>query len=297
MARRIPPKARWFLFAMGLVLISAMLPVRWLGWTSDLAAIVAWPLAPFTDAGTKLVAWLKPSASPLDALTGDSRNAMEQLAIEKDYAEAQLVQARMQIEALEQQVAQLQLASRYSSARRISLVLADIVGHSPNMSLDVVSLNRGSRDGVRSSAIGVHAGVHLIGKVTEVDLLRSLLVPITSPAMRDLMEAVVMPQDDLESPLDQSARVQLAPQKDGSFLAVVDRQFNVSQGDIVRLADARWPEPAQAMIVGYVDAVESIDDQPLRKRLVVRPKYRAHELASVTLKVEVEAERAGDGTP
>jgi hypothetical protein len=297
MTRRLQPKHRWLFFALGAALVLSMLPTRWLGWTKDVAAIVALPITPFTHVGTQLSAWLRPAATPLDALTGDSLLALEKLALEKDYAEAQLVAAKMRIDELEQQVAQLQLAQRYSSGRPVRLLLADITGHSPNLSLDVVSLNCGSHRGVHKGAIAVHAGVHLIGRVMEVDALRSLLVPITSPAMRELLDAVIMPGGDADAPMEQAARVQLAQRSDGAFIAVVDRELKVERGDIARLADARWPAAAQAMIIGTVQAVESIEDQPLRRRLVVRPMYRAHELASVTLKIELDDEMEASVQP
>lgn len=264
-----------------------MMPTRWLGWTKDVAAIVALPITPFTHIGTKLSATLRPAASPLDALTGDHRDMLEKLAIEKDYAEAQLVHAQLRIDELEQQVAQLQLASRYSSGRPVKLLLADITSHSPNLSLDVVSLSRGSRDGVVEGAIAVHAGVHLVGRVTQVDTLRSLMVPMTSPAMQELIDAVVMPAGNADALVDQAPRVQLSLRKDGTFSAEIDRQVAVERGDVARLADARWPGTAQAMIIGTVENVEPIEDQPLRRRIVVRPMYRAHELSSVTLKIEL----------
>lgn len=263
-----------------------MLPTRWLGWTSDLAGVVAWPLTPFTDAGTKLTAWLRPATSPLAAYAEDDRDLMERLATDKEIAEAQLARAQLKIVQLEEQIAQLQLAKRFSSDRPVRYMLADVTKHSPNLSADVVSINRGERDNVRVGSVAVYAGVHLIGQVSEVGHLESLLTPITSPAMRDLVEAIIMPRDDPDAPATSAARVQLSG-KDGVFTAEVDRQMIVERGDIARLADARWPGAAQAMIIGIVEAVESIDDQPLRKRIVIRPKYRAQELANVTLKVEI----------
>ncbi len=293
MTRRMLPKHRWFFGALGAVVLLSFLPTRWLGWTKDVAAIVALPVTPFTHLGTKVATWLRPAPSPIDGLTGDTRGQLAQLAFEKDYAEAQLAQALMRIDELEQQVAQLQMAASYSSGRPVRLLLADVTGHSPNLSVDSVWLSRGSRDGVRVGSIAVHAGVHLIGRVTEVDKLRSTMVPITSPAMRDLIVAILMPKDATNASVETAPRVQLAQRNDGAFTAVIDRHIQLSRGDIARLADARWPAAAQAMIIGSVEAVEDIEDQPLRKRVVVRPMYRAHELSSVTLKIELQGDEQG----
>ena len=286
MTRRLLPKHRWFFVALGVVGVLSVFPTRWLGWTKDVAAIVALPITPFTHLGTTLATWLRPGASPIDGLSGDVSEQLAQLVIEKDYAEAQLASAMMRIEELEQQVAQLQLAASYSSGRPVKLLLADVTGHSPNLSLDVVSLSRGSRDGVRAGTVAVHAGVHLIGKVTEVKTLGSLMVPITSPSWRDLIDAVIMSGEVTDGEIEPKARVQLALRADGAFTADVDRQVVVEHGDIARLSDTRWPSAAQAMVIGRVEAVEAIEEQPLRRRIVVRPMYRAHELSSVTLKIE-----------
>jgi cell shape-determining protein MreC len=152
-----------------------------------------------------------------------------------------------------------------------------------------VELNRGSRAGVREGTVAVYNGAHLIGRVERVALLRSHLLPLCSAAS-GLLRALVLPRDRPEAPLSEAAIIQLEPKGNGTFTAELSRETEVSEGDLVMLADHTWPESAQAMVIGTIESVRVKDDDLLRNELVERCRYQAHELRYVTLKVELDEE-------
>ena len=116
-------------------------------------------------------------------------------------------------------------------------------------------------------------------------------MPVTDPAT-GLMEAIILPADDPAAEIADAPRLQLVAH--GEFLVGdLDRNLVVQAGDVVRLSDPAWPDSAQGMILGTVKSVEPKDLQPLNNRITVEPTFYAHDVASVTLKIERLA--AGEG--
>jgi hypothetical protein len=87
---------------------------------------------------------------------------------------------------------------------------------------------------------------------------------------------------------------------EGVFIADVERD-RAFVGDIVRLNDPGWSPVAQGMILGTIESVTPNDDEPLRRRIVVRPQYAISDVAVVTLIVAGDAEPddagGGEGRP
>ena len=61
MARSANPTDRVFVVVLVVSLALALLPLRWLGFTNDLAAIVKVPVTPLSDLGTITAGWLRPA--------------------------------------------------------------------------------------------------------------------------------------------------------------------------------------------------------------------------------------------
>lgn len=279
---------RAFSVAVGLTVVAALMPTGWLGWTSVLSAVVNVPLQPLIDVGLRLGAWIRPG--------NDEREVSAELRRRTDELEttrALLHGARLKIEGLEEEIGELQAARRLHQGAEINPLFARVTARSPNRPGGPVRLNAGSRHGVTPGTVAVYRGAHLIGRVADdVSRLSCHLVPITDPAI-GLLEVIVLPADDPVADLVRAPRLQLVPDGTGALAGDLDRTQEVSPGDVVRLSDPVWAESAQGMIVGVVESVEPNDLQPLRNTVVVRPRFHANRVASVTLKIE-RHDRPGD---
>ena len=73
----------------------------------------------------------------------------------------------------------------------------------------------------------------------------------------------------------------------------VPRGSPTRTGDIVEVADPTWPESAWGLKIGVVESVSAQETNPLRDRVRVVPRYPAHRLAAITLKIERPTELSG----
>ncbi len=282
MPRTDPRSQRAFTIAVGLTAVAAFLPSGWLGWTSVLADLVNVPVQPLADAGLRLAGWVRPP----DRRPGGESEEFRRQAEELETARALLHAARLRIEALHEEIGELQAARRMNRGIEINPLFARVTGQSADRPNGPIRINAGSRHGVEEGTVAVYRGVHLVGRVAEgVARLGSRVIPITDPAA-GLLEAIILPADNPLAPIDGAPRLQLVPDGDGALAGKLDRAVAVRKGDLVRLSDPSWPDSAQGMIVGTVEAIEDEDLQPLLAVIVVRPRYAAHRVSSVTLKIE-----------
>ncbi len=282
MPRSDPRSQRAFKIAVGLTALAAFLPTGWLRWTSVLADIVNVPVQPLGDAGLRLAEWVRPPDGRSGAESEEFRRQTDDL----ETARALLHAARLRIEALHEEIGELQAARRMNQGTEINPLFARVTGHSPQHPGGPISINAGSRHGVEQGTVAVYRGVHLVGRIAEgVARLGSRVIPITDPAA-GLLEAIILPAGEPLASIDGAPRLQLAPDGNGALVGDLDRAVPVRRGDLVRLSDPSWPDSAQGMIVGEVDAIGPEDLQPLLQVIVVRPRYPAHRVTSVTLKIE-----------
>lgn len=275
------PSVRPLLIVVAALLVTALLPLRWLWWVSDVAAIVALPLAPLNDGSNALRAWLRPGDDPLRGASASEA----QLRIELDTYRALWHGERLANEELLQRLEDARLAEQFHRGSIFDPIRADVVGRRPDGRRGPLRINVGASAGVAAGDVAVFRGAHIVGRVMpEVDRLTSLLLPIHDPGIGRLHAAVWKePEPDVPNP--GVVRVLLTPEGDGTFSADAAQDSGVRLGDQVVLDDPDWPDTARGMIVGLVDAIDRRDDQPLRVRLRVRPLYDLHELRSVVVKV------------
>jgi hypothetical protein len=62
---------------------------------------------------------------------------------------------------------------------------------------------------------------------------------------------------------------------------------------IVRLGDERWPQSAQMLEIGIVEAVETPPDNIRIRTIVIRPRYRIDRVSEVTLRVPAASSTGG----
>lgn len=242
-------------------------------------------MTPVRQVGVSAGEWLRPPADPRLRAASTERERL--LAEQLDEVERLYQAAELRARELQEQLEQIMLMPLDDMRVPFHPVVASITGRNPRSPTAQVELNRGRDFGLQEGTIAAYGGSHLIGRVVGPGQLRSHLLPITN-VNSDYIRARVMPRDRLDLPISAAPVIDLEPRGDGSFIADAEHSVPIEVGDMVRLDDRRWPMSAQAMVVGFVDAIRPNDTNSLLQTLIVRPRYHASELAHVTLKVEVD---------
>ena len=273
------------------VLVLAFLPTRWLiPWTGDLGAIIALPLTPLGHAAGSALALVRPAdEEPLP-----DPDEVNRIIDERDAYRGRWHAARLQVEKLENELAQLQGARERGIGTDWTPRNAVVVRHQLGGGGGPLRLNLGLRQGVTEGTVAVVNGDRLVGRVAgDVAQLSSLLVPIGSinTDSRHDFQARILPSGGEELGADDGVRIHLHSNGDGQLVGMIEREprarTTVRPGDEVRMGrDPAWPATAWAMLVGTVVSVESIDEQPLRQRVVVRRIVEPERLLGVTLKIQ-----------
>lgn len=271
------------------LLVLSLLPGRLLRWTNDVAEPLGAVLAPFTDTGRSLSAFLRPAkrAGPIardDALVEALRLEVEQFRTQNLNLRARHRQLLIELE-------ELRRARTLNPESRDRLIDFPVIRASSDPAGSIMRIKGGSRNGVIPGAVAVHRGVHLVGRITSVQALTSALQPITD-RNADYLDCVIMPDVEAED-LAAGAPCQIGPHPTRPDLLVGDVHRDAhwlrDRGEeqlLVRLSDPLWPDGAQAMIVGVVERVFTDDATPLRLRVEVRPVYHPlTRLPQVTLRL------------
>ncbi|MEC9158280.1 MAG: hypothetical protein VYB77_09125 [Planctomycetota bacterium] len=290
MARFIQPE-RGIVLASLLVLGLALLPTRWLtGWTSDLGSIIALPLTPLRHAAAGAVEWVRPTRDQGVVLDPSS---VELLQRERDTYRGRWHSSRLRVEQLERELAQLQQARDLGLGDYWTPRSAQVVRHNPARSGGVLTLNVGSRNGVRGGTVAVVDGDRLVGHVApDVPRLTSRLIPLgtVGDQASETLDARVLdaePGEPAASDPGAGRPIHLeVVGSSGLYRGVLERGSGVRPGQAVRLGtDPAWHSPAWGMLGGYVVRVEPSVEQPLREVITVRRAIRPERLSTVTLKI------------
>ena len=282
------------------VLLLSIAPTRWLvPWTADLGSIIQLPLTPLGHAASGVVAYVRPA--PAEVVPSVSE--LERILEERDAFRGRWHAARLQVEQLEKELLQVQ------GARSASGVSSDwtprnavVVRHAPGGVAGPLQLNAGSRQGVLPGTVAVVDGDQLVGRIADdVSPLSSTLIPIGITSDRTSREllARITPRDDATVGADAGRSIRLKSIGDGRFEGLIawDPRSGdaIGIGDQVRLArDRAWQSTAWGMLIGTVAEVQSTDDNPLRKRVVVETLLYPERLPTVTLKLQAPVTDSGE---
>ncbi len=271
------------------LLVLTLLPGRYLRWTDDLAEPLNAVLAPFTDVGRSLAAFLRP-AKTSDPGAGDDV-ALAALRRELEQFRTQNLNLRASQRDLELELQEVRRARDLSPQSRDRLLDFPVIRTSADPSSSIMKIKGGSKNGIIPGVVAVYRGVHLVGRITAVQPLTSSLQPLTDKNVEPL-NCVVMPAG-AQAELADGARCQVVPHPTRPNLLIGDVERDAdwllavgAERLLVRLSDAHWPDGAQALIVGTVERVFTDDATPLRLRVEVRPVYHPlTRLPEVTLRL------------
>ena len=266
------------------VAISIAPSQRVIPWTTDIAAVLWLPLTPPAHALMALRHWLRPPRDELKYL--DS----QLLSDERDRFRALWHSERIHAEDLEQRLAQLDRAKKMDrGGREVAPLLASVTARGEGPGERMLALNAGKRDGVQSGDPAVVGGDILVGRVAgEPTPVRCWLAPLTDSST-GRVDAYIAPADRPEAGPSESISIQLRTDSSGFLVGEVEATKQISQGDVVRLADATWKSAAQGMRLGSVVGVYRSDKNPLRVRVEVKTEVDSDRLRQVTLKIDAEA--------
>ncbi|MHC5115350.1 MAG: MreC domain-containing protein [Planctomycetota bacterium] len=257
----------------------SFLPAGWrLGWSSDLARIVRFPLRPFSDMANRMTG---------DSATEDLSD-LERMQEEIEYLQHLLQRERMAVLELEEQLSAMRGVPRSVWTWAKSAVFAYITARNPDSPYGIVELRLepGSAVPVDESTIAIYRSVHLLGRlVDEGRPSVPSLQPIVNRSVGEL-RVRVFPRDDEEVRAENAPRIAVVPTGTGTFTGQIDRVYEVQEGDEVLLDDPSWPHTAQMLTIGDVESIEVYDQEPLRNTITVRPRYQVRELSSVMLIVQ-----------
>jgi cell shape-determining protein MreC len=165
------------------------------------------------------------------------------------------------------------------------------------LSREFLVVRSGGHERITRSTVAVVNAVQLCGRVVETDARTALVLPITAKDSQPLLGNVLL--DDTGT---NTARCMLVPIGKGLLEGDVtmpesgDEELQIEIGMEVRLLDDQWPRHAQMLLIGTIERIAASPDQPLRKRITVRPSIDLRSVPEVFFRVP-DLENTQGGAP
>jgi len=266
--RRVSLNTRaWLGVLVALFLLASLIPARWANalWHRPHVVVVK-VLGPFTHQ-LKRVA--------------DTLRAPESIEISPEYR-LDLQQRRyfeQRITQLEQENAELRGLRGHFQAQNVRFVKALVTFWSGSRNTPTITINRGSHEGIRQGQV-VTLGVQLVGRIAQVDRDLAAVGLITRP--NTSLSVRIVPPPDVE-PAPRDVRVRARMEASGKqFIAVVPTGEPVRVGDVAHLADESYPHQALGAVVGVVQHIEPLPEDPtLWNRIEIQPTIALHQVDRV----------------
>lgn len=272
------PLARWSLpLAAGLLIVTALLPARWLGWAgwfSAQAFVVVSPIAhPITRAADLII----PATRAGTEATERERTLQDEL----DRVRVRLLQSDIRIAELESIIEQLR-GSLLHPDIEVTQLQRPIAGQRG----ELILVRTGMHEGVHRGAVITAQSVQLIGRVSEASELTVLVRPITARGLGQTLMGVVI----LDEQTGRRATCILRPNGDGTLSGEISppedgRAEEIQVGQTVRLFDDQWPRHAQMLVIGEIVRVEASAAQPLRRQITVQPRVNPRRAGEVIVRL------------
>ncbi len=285
-----------FPITVGLLLVFAVLPARWLGWVHPLSQLVVIPTAPVADLSSHVVHVFFP-ASPK---TTDEQVKLMQEEIEG--YKSLFLRERTENERLRDLIQQLQGGLSLNPNLPVRLIAAPVIGMSSDLSSGVLRVRLIQGGHADTNTVATTTGLQLVGRVVSSAGPVCLVQPITRKSAGKLRVAIEGKAGQL---LPLAANLQ--PLGDGRLrgdvFVLADRSAEGDPipeplpGQIVRLFDSDWPGTSQMLIVGVIESVDAAPDQILRNVITVRPTVDVTRVAEVVLRLNDDAVSGGRSVP
>lgn len=305
MSRRLINPRTGLTAAIFTLIILAFAPPGVAGWVGAFSGPVRTILAPIA-APFEWVLSLRLSDRELSPNESESLSLMRQ---ERDGYLRETNQLRAENDELRRVIAELQQGLDLNPAIPVRQFQAPVIGSSMELSSRVLTVRAGSREGVEPTAsVAVVRGVHLVGRVIGVKDRFCSVQPFTDTSAGSIKGVVMLGATQF------GPACFLVPRGDGTLAGQLmteptllptgattaaadaaggDPSAGVKPGMIVRLGDERWPQSAQMLEIGIVEAVETPPDNIRIRTIVIRPRYRIDRVSEVTLRVPAASSTGG----
>ncbi len=269
---------------IGITVFLSLVPVSWLGWTSDVADLVRVPVTPFSHLGVIVTGWVRPAIEPSD-LPSDEQERNKLAIAERDHYR-QLYHAQMlRSTELADQLRELQALpeSALRSPQPPIIIPIAITGKRPNDSAGVLELKkiRGASGRIQDGDV-VIVGRDIVGRISRIGITRIEMRPVTNKDTGLTRGAIVPAHPTSERP---PLLAEIIMQSSGApyMTAKVPATSMVLVGDLVQLDDPSWPLVCSGLTLGVVSEVLQLDEAPLRQKIVIVPRQRASDMSRVVV--------------
>ncbi len=262
----------------------SLVPASWLGWTSDLAALVRIPVTPISHIGIMFTSWVRPSLEPSD-LPSDEKERNELAIAERDHYRQMYHAQMLRATELADQLRELQSLPETAlrNPQPPVIIQVDVTGNRPSDVSGIIELKliREASSRIRVGDIAI-VGRDIVGRISSVGMTRIGLMTKTNKEMR-LTRAAIVPAhpSNTRSPL--LAEVILQSNGEAQMIAEVVATSGVKKGDLVQLDDSSWPLIGAGLTIGVVEDVMPLDEAPLRQRVIIVPRRIARNVSRVVV--------------
>ena len=270
---------------VGVVIILAMFPANWLGWTRDLSDLVRIPVTPISHVGMMLTGWIRPSIEPADLPT-DIKDRTDLAVAERDHYR-QLYHAQMlRSTELADQLRELQ-ALPESALRNpqppVALTI-NVTGNRPSHTTAIIEVKLSSEfsDRIQEGDIAI-VGRDIIGRVIRIGMTRIEVQPSTHADVGFIRAAIVPAHPGKEHGPPLRAEVLIRGDQSGGLYAEVSAKIGVVVGDLVILDDPSWPVVGSGLVLGVVTSTSPMDAAPLRHAVRIAPRRQIRDLSRVVI--------------
>ncbi|MDP6693667.1 MAG: hypothetical protein QF444_05000 [Phycisphaerales bacterium] len=270
---------------IGAVIVLAMFPANWLGWTKDLSDLVRIPVTPISHIGMMLTGWIRPAIEPSDLHT-DTQDRTDLAVAERDLYR-QLYHAQMlRSTELADQLRELQALPETALRNPqppVALTI-DVTGNRPSDVSAVIEIKLSSdfADRIQEGDIAI-VGRDIVGRVIRVGMTRIEVRPSTHTEMGLIRCAIVPAHPGKKHGPPLRAEVLIRTDNTGGFYAEVPSQLGVVAGDLVILDDPSWPEVGSGLVLGVVTETSPMDAAPLRIVVTIAPRRQIRDLVRVVV--------------
>ena len=270
---------------IGIVIVLAMFPANWLGWTRDLSDLIRIPVTPISHIGMMMTGWIRPAAEPAD-LPSDTENRTDLAVSERDHYR-QLYHAQMlRSTELADQLRELQLLpdSALRNPNPPVTLSIDVTGVRPSDPASIVELKLSSEyiDRIEEGDIAI-VGRDIIGRVIRVGMTRIEVRPSTHKDVGLIRAAIVPAHPGKEHGPPLRAEALVRSDGVGGLYAEVPADSGVVIGDLVVLDDTSWPEVGLGLVLGVVIETAPMDAAPLRHSVLIVARRQARDLVRLVV--------------
>ncbi|QQS09621.1 MAG: hypothetical protein IPK69_03095 [Phycisphaerales bacterium] len=281
---------------VGLLVILALLPIRWTAWAASTRAILEPMVAPAMWPFTKIAHVLRPPPG---------RETSEQLRQAEEEAarwQARALQLELERDNLLKVLEDAKFFSGLDAGLNVRSIRASVYGSALDVPGGGLRVRAGTTLGVDRDTVAVGPRLQIIGRVVELQARTCVVRPITAKSSEKIGGEVIVEIDGTKT---ESLRCALVAVGNNRLRGdIVDTKADASGktlepkvGQTVRLMDFGWPRSAQRLVLGTIVSVEPSPNQLGRVSVVVEPLVvPLDRVSEVTLRViPRESDNAGIG--